>query len=371
MEIMSEKKRILLLLGYYRYEFHVGVVRYAGLNNWILDDSMCYRGQIPTDFQADGVISYHDGRKDIIDKITASGLPAIDLDCNKPAVPWGQVVCDNYNAGVITAEHLLRFKWRKIGFVHAKHNKEEYAKRQGLEDTVRAAGATFYVFDILNLKKELRKNPKPIALMAVDDTVAIEIMQVCFIDHHQIPEDVAVVGSGNDLLKRDVTPVSLTSVDERLEERAYIAAKLLDKVMNGEELAEQVVVHSPGEIIKRDSTGMLGVGHPKVAQAMSYLYQNYSLPFTTENLAFQVGLSRRRLDELFKVYVGRTMFREKEYLQLVEVKRLLIYTKYPINHIAEKTGFTSHSHLLTAFRRAFNIAPRDFRTKNYVGSISK
>ncbi len=64
---------------------------------------------------------------------------------------------------------------------------------------------------------------------------------------------------------------------------------------------------------------------------------------------------------LFKQSMNMTLYQYLIQCRLEEARRLLRTTDLPIAEIASRTGFSSHSHLTTLFKKQFSVAPSAYR----------
>ena len=90
------------------------------------------------------------------------------------------------------------------------------------------------------------------AVVGVNDSAAVEALEVLQARGIRVPEDVSIVGFDNTPLSRVVTP-PLTTVPWRMYERGHQAAKLMLAMLAGEPVPEQVVL--PTHLIVRQSCG--------------------------------------------------------------------------------------------------------------------
>lgn len=96
-------------------------------------------------------------------------------------------------------------------------------------------------------------------------------------------------------------------------------------------------------------------------QLRSYVRGRLDRYITLAGLADLVGLSTHRLLVAFRRTFGTT---PAQYVLAERVGRarwLLAHTAYDISTIAGATGFASHSHLTTTFKRYVGVTPRVFR----------
>ena len=80
-------------------------------------------------------------------------------------------------------------------------------------------------------------------------------------------------------------------------------------------------------------------------------------------MANALGLSRKTLCTRFKNETGETFAAYVRRLRVERARRLLDTTDYEIAQIAYQTGFSSQSHLQTAFKSATGLTPREWRTR--------
>ena len=95
--------------------------------------------------------------------------------------------------------------------------------------------------------------------------------------------------------------------------------------------------------------------HPLSHQAMDYVRSHLSSQLDGESVATKLGVSRKTLCTRFKNETGETF--------AAYVRRLLDTTDYDIAQIAYRTGFSSQSHLQTAFKHATGFTPREWRMR--------
>lgn len=358
-------RRILLLFGYYVYRIHLGIVQYARTANWELDNSMYRSGQLPRNWNVDGILTFG-SKPEIVEAITASGLPVVDFNQTAVTPNWPVVANDNRGIGVTAAEHLLTRGYRNLAFLTWQGSLGEELRFEGFGAAADAAGAAHYECKMSDLENWLRNAPLPVGIMANNDSYAIHVMRACSDLGLRIPEDVAIVGSGNDELECTLTPVPLSSVDERLEYRGFRAAEILDEMLDGVSDPPAVEMIQPGEVVVRQSTDHVAINHDKVRKALIQLREEFHEPITPEQIAGGVGMCRRQLDQLFKEYLNRTVSDELQRLRLGRAEHFLLRTDHQVNEIARLSGFSSSHHMISVFRRVHGKTPRRYRRDNEI-----
>jgi AraC-like DNA-binding protein len=86
-------------------------------------------------------------------------------------------------------------------------------------------------------------------------------------------------------------------------------------------------------------------------------------PFPWDELAEQLGQSRRTLQRQFEDALGHSPTEVLMTLRLERAKALLADPSRSVGDVALACGFTSQSHFTTAFRTAFGLAPGRFRAE--------
>ncbi|KON86713.1 catabolite control protein A [Sporosarcina globispora] len=111
-----------------------------------------------------------------------------------------------------------------------------------------------YTYDsgIEALEKLIEANPRPTAIFAGSDEMALGIVHGAEDKGFNIPKDFEVISSDNTRLALMVRP-QLTSVVQPLYDIGAVAMRLLTKLMNKESVDEQIVV-LPHRIEERSST---------------------------------------------------------------------------------------------------------------------
>lgn len=96
-------------------------------------------------------------------------------------------------------------------------------------------------------------------------------------------------------------------------------------------------------------------GDQLVGKAMRILVDNLAHPPTVAALARQVGTNEQKLTRLFRDTYATTPF---------EMLRLLRDGDLPIAYVAEQVGYRNAGDFTTAFRRQFQLTPRDYRKQH-------
>ncbi len=93
----------------------------------------------------------------------------------------------------------------------------------------------------------------------------------------------------------------------------------------------------------------------------AYLYENYSNPLRSRDIAAALGYSESHLRAVFLAQTGITPGRQLQQIRLSRAAVLLTKTDLPVTDIALACGFDSANYFSTAFRREYGKAPSQWR----------
>jgi transcriptional regulator GlxA family with amidase domain len=100
---------------------------------------------------------------------------------------------------------------------------------------------------------------------------------------------------------------------------------------------------------------------PRVAAAIARMEARLDSPETSAEIAAAIGLSRRRLEQIFRENIGLTPAAYGLSLRLAAARRMITDTRHPLAEVALRCGFSSPSTLSRAFRTAFGHPPSALR----------
>jgi transcriptional regulator GlxA family with amidase domain len=100
---------------------------------------------------------------------------------------------------------------------------------------------------------------------------------------------------------------------------------------------------------------------PRVAAAIARMESRLDTPETSAEIATALGLSRRRLEQIFRENLALTPAAYALSLRLAAARRMITDTRHPLAEVALRCGFSSPSTLSRAFRTAFGHPPRNLR----------
>lgn len=213
----------------------------------------------------------------------------------------------------------------------------------------------------LRLIKWLRSLSKPVGLLACDDSCGGEVLRACKRAELKVPDDVAVVGVGNDNIMCDLSSPPLSSVALDLERAGYEVALLLEQLMSRKSARRRLVRVEPTVIVTRLSSDVIAQEDPLVGEALRFIREHVRQPFKVSDLAREVRVSRRTLERRFAYALGRPLLSEILHCRLQRAKQLLLETHLPCWEIAIAAGFGSLKTFNRNFSQREGTPPHKFR----------
>jgi AraC-like DNA-binding protein len=132
-----------------------------------------------------------------------------------------------------------------------------------------------------------------------------------------------------------------------------------------ERLAELLFVETLRRYITSlppEHTGWLaGTRDPSIGKALALLHQDPAHPWTVEDLAHRVGLSRTRLAERFRHFLGMSPIAYLTDWRLKLGAEKLKTSASSVAEVALDVGYNSEAAFNRAFKRAFSAPPAQFR----------
>ncbi|HPO16292.1 MAG TPA: LacI family DNA-binding transcriptional regulator [Candidatus Hydrogenedentes bacterium] len=197
-------------------------------------------------------------------ELVETGVKLVILDGIIDELPAPQITGDNYKAGRIAAEHLIRLGHRKIAYLGIPTISTVGRDRaRGVQEAFSAAGIPFeenfleVAFNESAAEKRtaeiLNAANRPTAILARHDIIARGVLRAIYAAGLKVPDDISVVGSGN-ILGSDMFRVPLTTINFPAKEMAdQCVAKLL-RLLAGDSLPSDITMLDV-QLVLRASTG--------------------------------------------------------------------------------------------------------------------
>lgn len=156
-----------------------------------------------------------------------------------------------------------------------------------------------------------------------------------------------------------------------------LTVALLDEEINRRQLGADTIVHGLldviftyvlREIVERHRGAGAGWSHavadPPVRQVVALMHEDCAHPWTLEELAGRVGLSRTVLAERFRDTMGDTPLAYLRTVRMQKAMRLLAETERTLEQVAQQVGYQDAFSFSKVFKRSVGMAPREFRRRD-------
>ncbi|MBR0237338.1 MAG: DNA-binding transcriptional regulator [Thermoguttaceae bacterium] len=221
----------------------------------------------------------------------------------------------------------------------------------------------------------LRSLPKPIGIWCPADIQALKLAQACQELDISVPDQVAILGTGNDSLLCNMTTPNLSSLDINGEEVGFEAARLLEqRIQEFEKTGKRSssvasnrlftpIRIKPTGIVTRMSTDMIAIDNKECAKALKLIREHYHQDVSATWIASEVGVSRSTLDRIFRSLIGHSVEKEIYRLRIDLAEKLLRETDLSVNEVAAKTGFDRVEYFVRSFKKIFGDPPQKYRNR--------
>jgi len=208
----------------------------------------------------------------------------------------------------------------------------------------------------------LTRLPKPVAILACNDTRGQQIITACRDLGISMPSDVSVIGVDNDEILCRLSRPTLTSIAPDSEGIGRMASEMLTGMLNGETVEVRLYNHPPLRVVERQSTDITTAEDPVVLTASRIIRDRACHGISVEQICELVDCSRSTLDNLFKKFLGRSVSQEMLRIRLSRGMRLLENSSMPVEEVARECGFLSATYFCRFFKRETGTTPAFYRS---------
>jgi LacI family transcriptional regulator len=203
------------------------------------------------------------GRLDILQK---AGIPSVAIDRIPDDYSGPAVMLDNLKAGRLAGEHLL-----DLGHQHLAHiggpmdirlARERFAgfqqalvaRQLGSSSCAMEEGTFTCHSGYLAMQRLLTYRPRPTAVFAANDLMAIGAMRAVSEAGLRVPQDISIAGVDDIEVAAFQTP-PLTTICQPFTQLATLGVQLLLDILAGKELVQAQRVIDPTLVVRQSTTG--------------------------------------------------------------------------------------------------------------------
>lgn len=355
-----------------------GIARFAREHDWHVSTDIARIGTVPNGWHCDGLLMSFPQSTELLMQLENAGVPCVAFSETPETTGLPLIAPDEEEIGRLAADHLLERAHRHFAcapFVDRPGSSDRFAAFQArlaehgcdcrfLPPLYTRQGSAWFENSGERrrvLVSELRRLPRPAAVFAFNDCVAVDLIDACRDAELSVPEDIAILGVSDSIFCA-ISFVPLSSIDLNLEEMGYRAAALLEERMSGLPTASVLSVRPKG-VVTRMSTDVIAVSDPRVARALSYIAEHYpETGLSVDGVARAVGMSRRSLERTFRQETGRTIHEHIINVRMREASRLIAAAPgTKTSDVAALVGLAGERTFFRTFRRHFGMSPKAHR----------
>jgi LacI family transcriptional regulator len=372
------KRRVLVALGWNDPRTIRVIGQYARTAGWHLETRHFFDETVPKHWHGDGMIISNPQRPDLLAffRRQAPRQPTVLVGRNQPGVVAGQVMEDNLQAGRLAARHFMERGHTSFAWVTAYGGLVSNDRHEGFSTALAESGFKCHRLEYRRdrstsrdwrhrqawLARQLRTLPRPLACYVLDDQLASEAIEVCLANGWRVPEDIAVMGTGNIEIACECSHVPISSIDLGEEEIARRAATLLDRLMHGRKPPARPIVIAPRGLVIRSSSDFMAVASPQLRHAVDFIGNNLRRSFSLEQVAEAVSVSRRTLYNLFHRHLSRSPAEFVVQARLERARQLMAASpEQTITNLAAQSGLGSPRTLTRLLLRHEGVNARTWK----------
>lgn len=299
-------------------------------------------------------------------------IPSVNVGCRNDAVHLPRVGVDDLLAGRMAARYLADRGFRHFAYYGRPAMGYSKERGEGFVTELAKLGHACHSLDSgggahrIPQDRERRwvaRLPKPVALFAATDLYGLAISDACRQMHVKVPDEVAILSMDNNELICQMADPALSTIISPCEQIGRTAAAMLDRLMAGHPVRGEgrLVLMRPPGIITRQSTDVMAVADPVVAEAVRLIRENASRPLGVKEVLRHLPVSRRALERRFIHTLGRTPLSEIRRAHIERAKELLRQPGLRTDQVAEASGLRNAAMLAMVFRKATGQTPSEYR----------
>ena len=313
---------------------------------------------------------------DPVEKFRENGIVAVAMDNIRKFSQIPNLTGDYYRMGEMVAKRYVENGFRNFAFFgyHGvcwsdgrRKGFVDYLDSQGLKDSfqegVRIRTDTLWSYDEAKLGYWLLSLPKPVGIMACDDTQANILLECCRTFEIKVPEEVAVTGVDNDEVLCTMTDPQLSSVNVDLEGGGYSVAEMLERMVEDPSYPGRDIVLQPLGIVVRKSSSIVVTQDMHVQDAIRFITENAMRKIQVSDVLEHVPMSRRSLEQHFLKATGLSVYEFITNMRIELFSQMLLTSTDSVSQIAAKLDEPDTKSISRRFAAIKGCTPTEYRRK--------
>ena len=301
-------------------------------------------------------------------RLARRDIPCAVIDGNGKRKPTGNqcdISTDNTKIAQAAAEYFMSKGFSNFAYMGTRDQSElphSEARRRSFAETLKKSGfscQTVRTIDPIRHKllpipviaEDLKILPRPCALFAFSDEVARYILDACRYADISVPDSISVLGVDDQTEITENTRPMLSSILPDFEMSGYLAAKMLDSIMNKRATCRHVYTSSVIRVVERSSTQDIRGGGRIVRAACEYIRAHLSERIHTPDIAQRLNASPRLLEMRFRETLNCSIREKIISLRIEKAKELMLKGEMTFGQIAYACGYSTPVGLKVVFRK--------------------
>lgn len=323
------------------------------------------------------VAALHDAARESV--FFGAGVPVVNISNSLLAPRLPVVTQDDREVGRRAAEHLLGRGLRSFLFWGqaggARYSEE---RRAGFLEALAEAGVTRGQVRCggspdggreereayARIRAAVRGMERPAGAFAALDSFALAILRAGKEEGWRVPEELAVLGAGDDDFFVEFERTPLSSIRLPARRIGYEAATLLERLIaRGSRRGDEgkFVALTGARVVARRSTETRAAGDALVARAADLFREKPGA--RVAEIARACGVARSGLQRRFLAALGHGLAEERRRVRLARAEMLLAGSDAKLAAVAQEAGYPSAQRLAADLRRAHGCTPGAWRRR--------
>lgn len=264
-----------------------------------------------------GIIAECGSRAEEMNRKAFGKIPAVYFE-RDPALGRGDTVLmlDSTAVGRLAAQELLSSGFSNFAYIPFPRDPTIYwsvERGAAFVTELEKSGHTVHVPTNLDnataLRTFLANLPKPCAIFAANDQVAVEIISLAVTAGFEIPRDVQVLGVDNDLELCENSDPKVSSIDPDFLAAGFLAATQLEEMIEKKTRGTKLIKFRPIGVVRRRSTAPapLDPNAKLSARVNAFIAANIDGGLKVPDIVRAFNISRRTLETQYAAEAKHTL----------------------------------------------------------------
>lgn len=276
------------------------------------------------------------------------------------------VTPDDREVGRMAARVFVEGGVRHFGFAGVSGIFHSRLRYEGFSEIIQATGATVSCAPMVGAggaasawRVWLEALKGPAGVYCATDYHARLVVAACRELGRLVPDEIAVIGTGNALMQGLFAGIGLSSVELSGRAVGREAARQLEARITGQVTGAPLRRWiAPVRVLHRESSACCLGGDPVVARAQAYIRTRLAESMDVAAVARGIGVSRRLLEMRCKAALKRSPYQELLRLRMERAAYLLTNTPMKVFEVGVACGFPEPHHFSAVFKRYHGRSPR-------------